>query len=185
MSASTHAGYRVKQFFRALTAHISEEDLTRAARFLTPDLLALFRTMSAQDQRHCLKVWAALREDGHTDCALLTAALLHDVGKASAPLSVWQRAIVVLLERFAPRMLGQLTRADATSAAARFWRPLLIYARHAEIGAQMAQQAGCSPLVVTLIRRHQQYEPTENEFAGASDRANALLTALQQADNLN
>lgn len=167
--------YRVGQFLRALTARASEEEVEQAIRILTPEARALFRCQAVQDQRHALVVYHALRQAGHTNQQLLAAALLHDVGKAAARLPAWQRAIIVLLEHFAPCLLARLSQGEP-----RGWsRPLVVYARHPEVGSRWAQEAGCTPLTVALIRRHQ------DGLTGRQTEEDQLLAALQAADNLN
>ncbi|MFN2142871.1 MAG: HD domain-containing protein, partial [Candidatus Promineifilaceae bacterium] len=52
--------------------------------------------MSASDQQHALRVYRLLRAIGQTDKKLLCAALLHDVGKISTKLTVWDRSLAVL-----------------------------------------------------------------------------------------
>ena len=168
------ARYRVKQFFRALGARVSDQELEQVAPVLTPAALTLFRSMAAQDQRHALEVHRALCQAGHTNPHLLAAALLHDIGKAAARLPAWQRAVIVLLNRFAPRLLASLGQGELDG-----WRrPFVVHARHPEIGARWAEEAGCSPLTVALIRRHQEQSPCQTE-------QDHLLAALQAADNLN
>jgi hypothetical protein len=167
--------YRVRQFLRALVARVSEEDLEQIACILTPASLALFHSMAPQDQRHGLDVYATLRQAGHTNPDLLAAALLHDTGKAAARLPAWQRAIIVLLNRFAPRLLARLSRGEPEG-----WRrPFVVHARHPEVGARWAQEAGCSPLTVALVRRHQDH------ISDCQTEEDQLLTALQTADNMN
>jgi hypothetical protein len=194
--------YRVWQFLTALTAQVSDEELSQIAHVLTPASLVLFRSMATQDQRHGLDVCAALQQAGHTNQHLLTAALLHDVGKSITRLHPWQRAIIVLLDRFAPRLLTYLSRSDGlpdcvpsplegrTPDWPKGWRRAFIAnAHHAEIGARWAQEAGCSSQSVSLIRWHQ--DKLENGSSSASEQDQPLaepqhlLTALQEADNLN
>jgi hypothetical protein len=196
MDRSTRAlRYRVCQFFAALTARIADEELKWAAHVLTLASLALFRSMAVQDQRHGLDVCAALRQAGHTNRDLLAAALLHDVGKAAARLYPWQRAIIVLLGRLAPRLLSRLGQSDdlpdyvpspleeRTPSWPKGWRRVFIVnAHHAEVGARWAQQAGCSPQTVSLIRRHQD-RPGNGSVP--IDEEDQLLAALQVADDQN
>jgi hypothetical protein len=176
--------YRVGQFLQALTARVPDEEVERATRVLTAEARGLFRRQAMQDQHHALAVYRALYHAGHTDPRLLAAALLHDVGKAAARLSPWQRAMIVLLERFAPRLLARLSQGEQrgyTWSVPEGWRrPFTVYARHPEVGARWAQQAGCSPLTVALILRHQHRLPRCP--AAEEDQ---LLAALQAADSSN
>jgi len=170
--------YRVGQFFRALTARVPEEEIEQAIHMLTPEARALFRRQATQDQRHALAVYHTLRQAGHVHPQLLAAALLHDAGKAAARLTPWQRAVIVLVERFAPRLLIHLSRGEPQG----WHRAWVIHARHPEMGARQAQEAGCSPLTSALIRRHQDRLATGSSFTAEEDQ---LLAALQAADNLN
>jgi hypothetical protein len=188
--------YRVGQFIQALTARVPEEEVTQVVRVLTPEAQALFRRQAIQDQHHALAVYHTLCRAGHTNPQLLAAALLHDVGKAAARLPAWQRAIIVLLERFAPRLLARLSREGPQKHGQDLpggWRrSFVVHAQHPEIGARWAREAGCSPLTVALIRRHQEKLSSDAALAGRNvdgekdeNEQNQLLTALQAADSLN
>jgi hypothetical protein len=170
--------YRVGQFLRALTARVPEEEVEQAIYVLTPGAKGLFRRQAVQDQRHALAVYHTLRQAGHTDPQLLAAALLHDVGKAAVWLPAWQRAIIVLLERFVPRLLAHLGQGQP-----RGWRrPFVVHAQHPEVGARWAREAGCSPLTVALIRRHQDRLASPSSLTTEEGQ---LLVALKAADSLN
>jgi hypothetical protein len=168
--------YRVRQFVSAWLARVSPEELREADEFLPPGAQELFRKMSAPDQRHSLNVMRTLRRAGHSQADLLAAALLHDVGKSAAKIYPWHRAIIVLGKRFAPGLLAWLTSGEPRGLR----RPFVIHCQHMGIGAQWAAQAGCSPLTVSLIRRHQ--EALRREPQNEEER---LLVALQQADSVN
>jgi hypothetical protein len=182
--------YRLGQFFRALTARVSDKEMERAACILTPASLALFHSMAIQDQCHGFDVCTTLQQVGYTNSDLLTAALLHDVGKAAARLPTWQRAIIVLLNRFAPRLLARLSRGELqgqTLSLPNGWRrPFVVHVHHPEIGAQWAAEAGCSPIAVALIRRHQDKLADSLSLAqDENEEENQLLGALQAADSTN
>jgi hypothetical protein len=166
--------YRFEQFLRAVTARhaISEQRIEKAARSLTPEAQALFAQQAPQDQRHALAVYETLRREGHNHQDLLAAALLHDVGKAAARLPAWQRGLLVLAERFVPGVLDHAIRGRNGNALAH-------YARHAEIGARWAEEAGCSPLTVVLILRH------EDQLETCQTEEDRLLFTLQAADSAN
>lgn len=188
--------YRVGQFIQALTARVPETEITQAVRVLTPEAQALFRRQAIQDQHHALAVYHTLCQAGHTNPQLLAAALLHDVGKAATRLPAWQRAIIVLLERFAPRLLARLSREGPQEHGQGLpsgWRcSFVVHAQHPEIGARWALESGCSPLTVALIRRHQDKLSSDAALTGRNvdgekdeNKQNQLLAALQAADSLN
>ncbi|MFL7793780.1 MAG: hypothetical protein AB8I69_16675 [Anaerolineae bacterium] len=167
--------YRVGQFFRALTARVSEEEVERAICALTPKAQVLFRCQTIQDQRHALAVYGALRRAGHTNPHLLAAALLHDAGKAAARLSPVHRSIIVLLGRFAPGLLAHLSQGEIC-----WWnRPFVVHIQHPQIGARWAEEAGCSPLTAVLIRQHE-----EKQTVVQTDQ-DRLLAVLQAVDDAN
>ena len=169
--------YRVDQFLRALTAQhaLSKQRISQASRTLSPEGQALFIKQAPQDQRHALDVYETLLEEGHTNDDLLTAALLHDVGKVVVQAPPWRRAVFVLTKPFAPWATSALLPNRVNGGHS----PLVTYANHAEIGAHLAEEIGCSALTVDLIRHHESL-PTADQT-----RRDRLLAALQAADSAN
>lgn len=166
--------YRVRQFARALGAKVQPEELHLVKGYLTPVQLELFRSMPRNDQRHGLDVFGTLLQEGYTDRALLQAALLHDVGKAGRGLRLWHRVAIVLIRAVRPELVLRMARDEPGN-----WRyPFYVHLHHAAWGAELAQRAGCLPLAVELIRRHQDPLP-------AAWREARLLAALQAADGDN
>ena len=169
--------YRVSQFFRALVARVPKRELDLLSEYLTPSQLELFRRMPRCDQRHGLDVFHALRKEGYHDHHLLAAALLHDVGKIDGRLQLWHRVLVVLIKAFWPQLLDRLARREPRS-----WRyPFYVHQHHPELGAELARAAGCSPVTVELIRRHQ--DPLAS--SPLRTHQDELLVALQKADGVN
>jgi hypothetical protein len=195
-SKTTHpAFYRTYQFFVALKASLpywaggvrgglSTEDEALVASFLgIPLQQQLFARMSPNDQRHAIAVVRTLQQAGHAQTALMQAALLHDVAKSMGQ-PIIHRVLIVLLKAFWPAAWLWLSgksvdhlRIHKTS----WWRrPFVIHAHHPAIGAAWAKEAGCEPLAVRLIARHQ--DVLGAELAGEEEH---LLAALQWADDLN
>jgi putative nucleotidyltransferase with HDIG domain len=131
--------------------------------------------MPRHDRRHALNVFRTLQRRGHRDSDLMTAALLHDAGKTASRAGVSRlrnRVAIVLLRALRPGLLERLGRDRAKGWRRPFW----IQEHHADLGAELAREAGCSPIVVDLIRRHE--DP-------ASRAEEPLLFALQAADGVN
>ncbi len=144
------AVYRVSQAWHLLTARVQPEEQVFVASLLPPAARALFATMSVGDQRHCLNVCYALRDQGCDDRDLLAAALLHDVGKGGGRVRFWMRPVIVVLRALAPSLLQWL----AASPHPRWRRPFYAAWHHAAIGADLAAAAGVSERTVMLIRTH-------------------------------
>ena len=147
-------------FVSPLSARERQEVVGR----LSPGALRLFESMSPADQRHSLRVCRGLQERGWSDQDMLTAALLHDVGKAAGRVPFWTRPVIVLGKRCAPRLLTRLTVYPVENRRLPRWRRALSYAWwHAEIGADLAVGAGLSERAVHYIRMH--HRPDSPELA--------------------
>lgn len=125
------------------------------ANRLPASTLPLFQSMSDADQQHALRVCRGLQARGCSDEDMLAAALLHDVGKAGGRVPFWTRPVIVLGKRMAPRLLARLAAYPHAGQAG--WRRSLGYAWwHADIGADLAAEAGLSQRAVLYIRTHHQ-----------------------------
>jgi len=170
--------YRIRQFQNTLFARPNPDQLALAKTLLTQDEFHLFQEMQPSEQAHSLQVMDRLQKQGQTHPALLAAALLHDVGKSRQPLAVWQRVVIVLGKALFPakaHIWGQETQNPT-----RFKKAFVISAQHPHWGAEMAKQAGSTPLTIHLIQRHQDSLP-----AAVHKKEDLLLAALQSADDQN
>lgn len=167
--------YRLRQLWSNLTAGpLSDPARREVGAALSPAETALFDRFSPADQWHSYRVLCDLRRAGYNDADLWAAALLHDVGKTRWPLSAWDRTVIVVGAVLFP---GRVERWGQGTAEG--WRrPFVVRAQHPAWGAEMAIAAGSRPVVVELIRRHQDKPPAEDALAD-------LLHALQWADDQN
>jgi hypothetical protein len=168
--------YRVRQFTLALGVPACRERTDDLAPYLERAQLDLFKGMSSMDQHHCRAVFRALQVAGHKDPSLLSAALLHDVGKTVGPVRIWHRVLAVLAKTFVPSVWESIDANPGT-----WLYPLYAHRRHATVGSRLAAQAGCGEDTVWLIAHHE--DPTPPSQAG--DRMRSLLVALQDADRVN
>ena len=109
---------------------------------------------------------------GYEDPEVLIAALLHDVGKVKHPIRPWERAIAVIVRRVFPNKFHQWGQGKANL----FGRAIVVSARHAEWGAELAAAAGASERVVWLIRHH------DADLAHFDGQDRLILDALQAVD---
>lgn len=182
--------HRFSQGIANLTAPFRSVDRTYAeARFKDlpscGTLIQLFERMPRAEQHHGIRVCRALKAAGFDNPDLLAAALLHDVGKIRAPLRLWERVLVVLVEHFAPRCAARYGKAvSATSPPQGLRRGFWVRRHHARWGAALAAEAGASARIVELIRQH--HDPNDKTSGDAPAPTNtaydAELAALQVAD---
>jgi hypothetical protein len=153
--------YRVHQGLQhlGLATALKAEDYREVERWLPAAALPLFSTMSKADQQHSLRVCRGLQARGYDEPDLLAAALLHDVGKAQGRVPFWTRPALVLGKLLAPDWLRRkmLHPHDFALRRVSYWRRALSYAWwHADLGAELAAQAGLSAQAVLYIRTHHQ-----------------------------
>jgi len=164
-----------------------EIDHDAVTAYLPPGAVALFRAMPHHDRRHAVRVLRALQAKGRAEPDLLAAALLHDLGKSgqqpedrpqdlgreqrAGRVRLWHRVATVLMQAVWP---GLLERIGKDRRPGSWSYPFYVQLHHAAIGALLAEQAGCSPWTMELIRRH------EDPVAAGGD---PLRAALQEADN--
>ncbi len=190
--------YRARQFFRALGASLpplSAAEQAEAHTHLPESAWPLFDAMSRADQRHSLNVLRTVVAVEPESPAIAQAALLHDCAKTEGGIRLWHRVAVVLVKAFwpgaalAPALRGSRDSAglargseDSLEPLPGGWRRLLwVHVLHPQRGAELAAAAGCDPLAVVLIRRHQDEPPS-----AASDlEVDRMLAVLQAADNDN
>ncbi len=171
------AAYRVQQFLLSLRPHITPDEQAELSRWLPPRAVALFRQMTLRDQRHSLDVLQRVQQAAPDQPDLLAAALLHDAAKTAQTgrrVRLHHRVLVVLLNAAQPGWVQRIARDEPGS-----WRyPFYLHLHHPELGARLAEQAGCSALTVELIRRHQ-----EKLTHAPRNETERLLALLQAADD--
>lgn len=181
----TRLSYRSRQFVQAIRPHASQEDLDLVASILSSAQMKLFLQMQASEQAHSLRVLHALHSQGESDSDLLTAALLHDVGKTRAPLRLWERILIVIVMAICPSCVRSWGSEAGQSSITRFgWRrPFVVAEQHPRWGAELATESGASPLAVKIIARHQEAITISTDVEQSLE--DDLLRKLQSVDNNN
>lgn len=154
MKALVYRLWQVRQQLGSVPPLTAQEHL-EVARRLPASALPLFESMSDADQQHALRVCRGLQARGCSDEDMLAAALLHDVGKAAGRVPFWTRPVIVIGKRCAPRLLARVA-AYPQAGQPRWRRSLGCAWWHADIGADLAAEAGLSQRTVLYIRTHHQ-----------------------------
>ncbi|MGE0227131.1 MAG: HD domain-containing protein [Dehalococcoidia bacterium] len=156
------AAYRSGQFFRGFRWALGPDEVARVCALLNERERLLFVGMQGRDRRHSMDMITWLDRRGAVvgrppPNDLLVAALLHDVGKG--PLTVTDRIVFVLLGAVSLRLRRALGREQGPRWRRALWR----LEHHARLGADLLEQAGASPRVVDLVRRHKDDDPHGDE----------------------
>lgn len=132
-----------------------------------PDpVVAAWNHLPPYDQHHLLAVADDLRRAGAPHTVVL-AGVLHDIGKGEST-SLFARAAVVVLNRFAPDAARTLRNTSAPPPGLKGIHLLLV---HADTGARLLEGYGVRQEVVWLVRHHE------------STTSHPYLHALQEADH--
>jgi putative nucleotidyltransferase with HDIG domain len=144
--------YRLFQGIRHLTSK-PDHDVDHALQSMLADAeWRLVERLTPADRVHLFTVHRELVRMGITDQDLLTAAVLHDIGKADdrGSVTIIHRTLKVVLEPLAPNLLGRIVRSDGN------WlrHGLYLALNHPQLGAELARRAGVSQRACWLIAHH-------------------------------
>jgi putative nucleotidyltransferase with HDIG domain len=171
--------YRVSQFWKALFVSPNQEQLAQARSILSPALWDLFQKMQPSEQAHSLDILERLLAQGETDPDLLTAALLHDVGKICYPLRDWERVLIVIGKGLFPGSIKRWGMARPVG-----WKRVFVVAEnHAAWGAEIVATAGATPATIDIIRFHQDKLPAAPFSDELPPPGENLLYRLQILDD--
>ncbi len=154
---------------------LSPTERAEINEILLPAENKLFCSQDLTGQNHSYRVMKKLRDAGHEDRDLLSAALLHDIGKYYVQPGWWDRPAVVLAQALMPSQVSKWSNGSLN----RWNRPFVVNSHHAEWGATAAKESGSTESTTKLVRRHQEriLEPLSEE--------DKLLMLLQWADDIN
>jgi hypothetical protein len=154
--------YRFNQFLSLVLGSFHSVDIDYVkTKLLSADLLELFMRMPRLEQNHAVAVCKTLEQRGVHSPDLLSAALLHDVGKVEYFPRIWERVLTVLIGHITPKLASKLAQGMPKGLR----RGFVIHNCHAEWGADLARSAGASARTVYLINKHHSNPGEDIELA--------------------
>lgn len=164
---------RVRQTILAATACLRPVGDELAREYLSDAEFDLFLQMKRSDRQHHLRLLGYLLARNHTHPALLTAALLHDVGKSTISFSIPDRILAVVVNKLFPAKFRAWSKGEPVG-----WKkPFVASAHHPRWGAELLAAAGGDEAAVALVRHHQ------DRIDAVPPHLRDLLLLLQEADN--
>ena len=168
--------HRVPRFFGSIRpGPPTAADLAWAEGFLNPGELKQFRAMSNPDKRHAIRVarraeaaWGG-RSEPVTVALVVTAALLHDVGKNLARLGTYGRVVATV-----SGAVGGLELAEVWQGTSGFTRRVGLYLRYNILGVDLLRVAGSDELVVAWSLEH---HLPEDAWTVPADMGRVLVAA--------
>lgn len=158
--------YRIKQFYEAMTAELTEEDHFFVKSYLTQAEQKIFNKLSTDSQKHCIKVARLLAEqkiDLMSKNELIKLGLLHDIGKIYYPLHPIEKGIMVILNKLTKGRVKRFSKFKMVKG----------YYEHAELGyGLLLDRGGYSQAFLQAVRDHHVSKPKE-----------LITRVLQQADD--
>jgi len=116
--------YRAKQLKFALFTSYKKEHIEFARKYLSIKELALFDQLPRYEKKHAVQVAKHLLADAHgkfniDERKLAKLALLHDIGKAATKLSVVDKVLLVILNRYFPKLTASWPKKDSVKRPVR------------------------------------------------------------------
>ncbi|HEX6219926.1 MAG TPA: hypothetical protein VF115_02415 [Acidimicrobiia bacterium] len=150
----------VRRFFDVARARpLTDVEREHVREWLSPQLADLFFDQPHHDQRHGHTAARSVIDSGFDDLGVVTAALMHDIGKRHARLGLFGRSVasVMIITRI------------------RLPERIAVYRDHGIVGARELGDAGAPSLAIDFaLHHHGQRPPTI-----ASDVWDALVAADQ------
>lgn len=165
--------YRIKQFYWAITSNLKEVDSSVISKYLNREEKEAFSRLKTSEKHHCVRVcndaliMAKENNDDINEKKLAKIALLHDVGKGGNPLNVFEKSILVLLDKFTKGKLRNYTNLKKVDT----------YYNHPLKSTKILKRiSSYDNEFLEAIARHHEKSNTEN---------NKYLEIIKKCDNMN
>ena len=150
--------YRIKQFFRALSPRITEEDKAFVRQYLNIEEAALFDNLTRYQKKHSLAVAKKMLEvvrgsEEVDEKGAVKFSLLHDIGKSAVRFSLFDLVILVIFRKLFRGLYNKLAKKGEGSSSL-ILRKFYVHKFHGIIGAELLRRAGVSEKIADLVENH-------------------------------
>ncbi|ADL49799.1 HD domain-containing protein [Clostridium cellulovorans] len=145
---------RVRQFVIQLTDTMREEDYIYVNKYLTSKETIIFRKLSKNDQKHCVRVAKGLENiiiekcgDNYNKAEIIKyirLGLLHDIGKSFKKVNVINKSVLVMLNSLTKGKLIKFVNIKSIDC----------YYNHGEKGYEMLKDQCDDKEFLQVIRYH-------------------------------
>lgn len=151
---------RVNQFFKCITAKLTEDDKKFISEYLSEGECKLIFKLPVYDIKHCVNVARDIKINESKESMdsiglnydeVIKSALLHDIGKAYKPLNPIDKSVLVLLSKFTK---GKIKKFEDKS------RKVYIYFNHGKEGYEMIKGNDYSEEFLKIVKEHHNYSKT-------------------------
>lgn len=146
------AGHLTRRFLGSFSrAEPPPEELAWLEARLSSEETAQVEAMSVQDRRHAVACARRAQVLFGVDASdeLIAASALHDVGKTEARLGTFGRVLATIAGK-----LVSPARVESWAGLGGWRRAFAVYLQHDVRGAELLEESGSAPVVVTWAREH-------------------------------
>lgn len=167
--------YRVKQFFRAITAKLENDELILIHEYLSEKEKNLFFKLAKSEQKHSVlvakDVLKSIKQHNLNydidEKKMVKVALLHDIGKIECRLNPIDKSILVILDKISNGKIRTVKN-----------EKIYLYYNHPMIGYELLKDFNYEDDFLLLIKNHHmKYDEI--------DKDNIELMILKKCDDNN
>ena len=153
--------YRVKQFMLGIYSYFQHDDINFIDKYLNKVEKQLFMKLKKSDRMHSLRVcreciFLGKKYDDFNEYKMAKCALLHDIGKSEISLNIFEKGIVVILNKVTK---GRILKYNKYSRMTKYYN-------HPKIGKDLLEDIGLDDkeILYCIENHHNKSKVKENNI---------------------
>jgi len=157
---------------------MSYEDRVFVQQNLNIKESALFFSLPGFEQKHgvnvAYKMAAEARNHPGIDLKkLIRLGLLHDIGKATVRLSIYDKALLVIIHKILPPVYNILAKLGESEKARTILRQFYVHKHHGSIGSKLLKKIGESDDIINEVASHDRPAESHDLYMKILDQADS------------